>query len=137
MKVLCKANNLSFFNDENLLKRLREYIYMPDGEIDLIVNKEYMVYGVVFRDNSPWYYICVEDYDEYPKPFPAECFEIVDQKISKYWVLSTRCLEMGEVESSLVIKEWADNDSFYELLIEGDPATVKIFEQYKNYLNME
>lgn len=82
MKVVCKVNNLNTLSDESLLKRLKKYISKPGGEIDLELGKEYIVYGVVFWDNSPWYYICPELYDEYPKPFAAEFFDVLDDRLS-------------------------------------------------------
>ena len=48
MKVVCKINNLNSFSDKRLLERLTKYISMPDGDVDLEVGKEYMVYGEYF-----------------------------------------------------------------------------------------
>ena len=47
MRVVCKVNNLNYFYDEKLLKRLKKYI-KSDGEIDLDIGREYTVYGVVY-----------------------------------------------------------------------------------------
>ncbi len=110
---------------------------MPDGEIDLDVGKEYTVYGVVFWDNSPWYYLCSEEYDEYPKPFAAELFSVLDGRLSLYWKLSVVDQEEEGVLSSLVFDEWANNSSFYELLIEGDSEAVELFRSYRQLMNQE
>ena len=83
MKVTCKINNLNDVKEAPTLERLRKYYCMPDGEIDLVLKLEYQVYGIVFWDNCPWYYICTEDYDEYPIPFAADFFEVVDNHLSK------------------------------------------------------
>ncbi len=137
MKVICTTNNLSSFLDENVLKRLKKYISMPEGEIDLSIGKEYTVYGVVFWDNSPWYYICVEEYDEYPKPFAAEFFNISDDSLSSYWKLSMASQGEKEVLSSLVFEEWAKDPSFYERLIEDDAEASRVFNSYRYLMDKE
>ena len=105
--------------------------------INLTIGKEYTVYGMVFRDNSPWYYLCSEDYDEYPTPFPSECFDITDKRLSSYWNLLTREIGNGKIQSSLVIPEWAEDPYFYELLLDGDIDTVELFNRYKKLLDQE
>jgi hypothetical protein len=137
MKVICQVNNINDISDEFTLMRLKKYILMPDGEVDLEVNKEYTVYGVVFWDNSPWYYICVEDYDEYPKPFPAEVFEVSDDRLSPYWKVTHEQKEDGEVQSSLLFNEWSKDTSFYERLIEEDEGVIETFEKYRELMNQQ
>lgn len=136
MKVVCKVNNLNSLSDERLLTRLKKYIFMPDGEVDLEIGKEYTVYGVVFWDNSPWYYLCSEEYDEYPKPFAAEFFDVSDECLSSHWKLS---VDHGyeKVLSSLVFDEWARDSSFYERLIEDDSEAVELFRRYRLLMNQE
>lgn len=137
MKVICKVNNLNNFSDERLLERLKKYISMPDGEIDLAIGKEYTVYGVVFWDNSPWYYLCSEEYEEYPKPYAAEFFYVSDDRLSSHWKLSAVDQYEGEVLSSLVFDEWAKDASFYERLIEDNPEAVDLFKKYRQLMNQE
>lgn len=137
MKVICRINNLNSLSDERLLKRLKKYIRMPEGEIDLEIGKEYTVYGIVFWDNSPWYYICSEDYDEYPKPFAAEFFEIIESHLSFYWRLSTVDQGEGEILSSLVFDEWAKSPDFYERLIESDYEAMDLFNKYRQLMDQE
>lgn len=137
MKVICKINSLNSFSDERLLERLKKYISMPDGEVDLEVGREYTVYGIVFWDNSPWLYVCSEDYDEYPKPFAAEFFDVVDQRLSAHWSLASLDQGDGEILSSLVFDEWAKDPSFYERLIEDDPEAVSLFDRYRKLMDQE
>ena len=110
---------------------------MPDGEIDLEVGREYTVYGLVFWDNSPWYYLCAEDYDEYPKPFAAEFFDVLDARLSSHWKLSVVEQGEGEILSSLVFSEWAKDPLFYERLIEDDSKAVELFEKYRQLMDQE
>lgn len=137
MKVICKVNNLSDFSDKKLLERLHKYISISSGEVDLSIGNEYTVYGIVFWDNSPWYYLCSEDYDEYPKPFAAEFFDLVDERLSSHWKLSAVDQGEGEILSSLVFYEWANDPSFYEKLLEEDTKAIALFAKYRNILDQE
>lgn len=137
MRVICRANNFSSFTDKYLLSRLAGYISNPDGEVDLELGKEYTVYGVVFWDNSPWYYLCVEEDDEYPRPFAAEFFGVLDGRLSSYWRLSTVSQENGGILSSLVFDEWAKDPLFYENLLDDEINALEIFKKYRQLMNQE
>lgn len=137
MKVVCKTNNLHDILDPYTSARLKHYISRSDGEIDLEIAREYTVYGVEFWDNCPWFYLCTEEDDEYPKPFAAEFFEVIDEHISQYWKLSSVPSEEGENSTSLVFDEWSKDPSFYERLIDGDPNAVLLFSKYRDLMNSE
>lgn len=137
MKVICKINNLNDIYNSRLYERLRKYILMPDGEVSLEIGKEYTVYGVVFWDNSPWYYLCSEEDDEYPTPYAADFFHVTDKRLSKYWTLSTTDQGLGEILSSLVINDWANDPYFYERLIENDVDIMELFDKYRQLMDKE
>lgn len=137
MKVVCKTNNLHDILDPYTSARLKHYISRSDGEIDLEIAREYTVYGVEFWDNCPWFYLCTEEDDEYPKPFAAEFFEVIDEHISQYWKLSSIPSEDRENSTSLVFDEWSKDPSFYERLIDGDPNAVLLFSKYRDLMNSE
>ncbi|MFJ4195786.1 hypothetical protein [Pseudomonas sp. NPDC089534] len=135
MKVLCKFNNINQTTSETAL-RLKKYVSMPDGELDLETGKEYVVYGIEFRDNYPWLYICSEDSDEYPRLFSAELFEIIDPTLSSYWSLSLPDTDNRQ-KSKLVFNEWATNPIFYEYLVDGNEWAASTFSKYKALINEE
>lgn len=137
MKVVCKINNLISISDVYVLERLKKYISSSDGEVDLDLGREYTVYGVVFWDNSPWFYLCSEDYDEYPKPFASEFFDVVDERLSPNWKLSSYSQDEYEATTSLVFDEWATDPSFYERLIDGDPEAEALFAKYRQLMDQE
>ena len=137
MRVVCKSNNLKDIPDPQVLDRLKKYILMPGGEVDLEIGREYTVYGVVFWDNSPWYYLCSEEDDDYPKPFAAEFFNISDGRLSAYWRLCSLDHGNGDVLSLLVFEEWGQDPSFYERLIDGDQAASESFIKYRNLMDDE
>lgn len=137
MKVRCTTNRIDQSFTQETAKRLRRYISMGDNELDIEIGKEYTVYGIEFWDNCPWVYICSESYDEYPKPFALDFFEITKKTISSHWILKSQEAHNNKVKTQLVFCEWADDDSFYEKLINEDEKTVKIFEKYREIMDAE
>lgn len=136
MKVFCKINNINDVSSLYDLKRFKKYIHLPDGQLNLIKNSEYFVYGIVFRDNAPWYYLCEDEFDDSPTAYPSELFNIVDDRFSQYWRLSTVNYS-DRVLSSLVFKEWAEDPSYFERLVDGDFSAVSLFEKYKELMELE
>lgn len=136
MKVLCTINNIFEIKDAATLDRLRKYIHLSDGQLDLEKNVKYCVYGIVFRDNAPWYYLCLSEDDESPSPYPAELFKTTDARLSSCWRLSTEVITSG-VMSSMVFDEWANDPSFYERLIDDDPEAIKVFQKYRSLMDKE
>lgn len=137
MKVVCKINNLNQLSDERLLARLKKYIHMSDGELNLDIEKEYTVYGIIFRDNSPWFYICRPEIYEYPVPSAAEFFDVIDDRLSSHWKLSSVDVGGKEMYSALVFDEWARDRSYYERLLDGEPQAVALFAKYRKIMDEE
>ena len=139
MKITYKTNILGSSFTAALLRRLRKYMSAPEEgeESQLEKGKEYVVYGIVFRDNSPWYYLCVDEDDEYPIPFAADFFDVSDDRLSSYWKLSAVTYDDGYVLTSLVFKEWAEDPTYYERLIDDDSKAIKLFESYRRLINQE
>ncbi|CAI8766452.1 SMI1/KNR4 family protein [Pseudomonas sp. IT-P2] len=136
MKVVCILNNLNQAPNPETVSRLKKHISLPDGELDLQIGKEYIVYGIEFRDNQPWYYLCSETHDEYPIPVAADFFEIVDSRLSRHWKLCFLALK-SKPESKLVFAEWASDIHFYENLINGDKQATAIFSKYRKLMEAE
>lgn len=136
MKVKCKIYKLQDLEDASASERLSKYLGGADGEIDLEVGDIYTVYGVEFWENNPWYYLCADGV-EYPKPYPNVFFEIVDKRLSKHWVLNSEVGRSGDTHTSLVIKEWAADRSFYERAIDGDKEALGLFNFSRKVMDME
>lgn len=137
MKIKCKHNNIHAIKDPAILNRIKRYILYSDGQLNLEIDKEYVVYGIVFRDNSPWYYICLDLDDESPTAYPSELFTVIDGRLSAYWTLSVIIHPNGDVMSSVVFEEWCNDTFFYERLVDGDPKAIAVFEKYRELINNE
>jgi len=136
MKVLCTLNNIFEVKDVDAVDRMKKYIHLSDGQMELEKNVEYCVYGIVFRGSAPWYYLCLDEDDECPSPYPAELFIVTDERLSSYWRISTEALING-VLSSLVFEEWAKDSSFYERLINDDSSALELFKRYQCLMDQE
>lgn len=131
MRVLCKYNKLNMVDNRASVRRLKKSINLSDDdELGVDIGKEYIVYGIVFWDNAPWYYICEDEDDNYPTPSPADLFDIVDNHLPAGWQLSFRCIN-GKPESEIVFSEWANDPMFYEKLVDGSKREIDIFLEYK------
>jgi len=123
MKVKCTINNILNLPEGKTLDKIKRYIQLSDGKLDLDVGMEYKVYGVLFRNNSPWYYLCTDSDDLSPSPYPSELFEISDARLPAYWRFSKRGV--------VAFEEWANDETFLERLIENDPDALKVFKSYQ------
>ncbi|WLG63478.1 MULTISPECIES: hypothetical protein [unclassified Pseudomonas] len=137
MKVKCITNRIDERFTLDTAARLKRYISVGDSELDIEIGKEYIVYGIELWDNYPWVYICSESYDEYPKPFALDFFEITERKISSHWVLKSQHTYNKKIKTQLVFCEWADDDSFYEKLVNEDERCIEAFESYRKIMNAE
>lgn len=137
MKVQCVRSNFLAIEDDKVVDRLRKYLRLSDGQLPIKKDMQYVVYGILFRDNSPWYYICLNDRDVSPTPYPAELFNVINDRMSEHWRLRQTVLPSGQVSSSLVFSEWASDPGFLEELIEGAASAKAIFSKYKAIMDAE
>jgi len=71
-------------------------------------------------------------------PFAAEFFKISDDRLSSFWKLSVDNRDSGDVLTSLLFPEWAqDNPSFYERLVDDHSDAVEQFMKYRRLMEQE
>jgi hypothetical protein len=99
------------------------------SEIGLRIGHLYPVYGVAFRDGVPWFLVCEEEDDSYPIPECSCFFDLVDARVDKNWVLSMQMTNVGSL--SLLPKQWADDPSFLEKMVQGDSQAISVFSELK------
>lgn len=136
MKVVCRVNNLNQISDENFRNRLKKYYRNSDGDVGVEIGRAYTLYGVVYWDNYPFYYLCPDDDDEYPIPFDSLFFDVSDARLSRNWRLSSSRREPDR-RHVVVFEEWANDAMFYEHLVEGHSAEAKQFLKYKHLMDKE
>ncbi len=105
--------------------------YDPTYQL-LELGQAYPVCGLLLTAQGIWVFILEDEEDEYPHQYPISFFDIVDATISSDWVTGK-----GEAFSSvsrkvfalLAPKEWANNEQFYEALVDGEPQAVAAFKK--------
>lgn len=132
MKVKCVRTNSGFLN-ENRVRLIKNYIQEEGSGLDIDIGCSYVVYGLIMRDDAPWYYI-LED-DDYPVPMPYDYFEVTDKEIPSDWQVTTRQSDNGEVITELLPAVWACNNMFYEKLLDEDDSVMLQFEVLKRQLS--
>jgi hypothetical protein len=133
MKIKCVSNSRNSLPNE-LLKKYS----MGLDHFSVFPGNEYIVYSVGALYGFVWYCICDESYIFYPMWNPEMLFEIIDKRLSRYWVFS---LDDGKDKKIPFLRfpEWANNPYFYEELIDGDSsdANAIIFSKYKELMDLE
>lgn len=135
MKVICTNNNITDL-PENKASRIKKYVFYSDGLIrNLVMEKEYLVYGLVFRDNCLWYQICHDPSDTYPSVYPSELFRVVDHSFSKHWHLDSSNNDRSEffISYDSIVNE----AGYLEKLIDGDEGAEEGFYAYRSKIEKE
>jgi len=108
----------------------------PKSPIPLIVGKEYVVYALSEYYQSTWYCICDELYTYHPMWIPQPFFELIDNRLSRYWVFSFK-EDLKKNRFFLGFPEWANQLDFYDNLTDGEEKEVKVFKAYKELMDLE
>jgi hypothetical protein len=130
MKIRCIANTGA---------SLREHYLDPkrgltkDLKYGLTIGKEYVVYAFYEWEGQIWYYIADDHNMYYPMQNPAPLFEVVDDRLSKYWRFNLRQNGLLRVAFS----QWFTVPYFYDKLTDQEPAEVDLFKRIKYLIDRE
>jgi len=130
MKIRCIANTGASL-PENYLDPYGDFT--KDMEFALTIGKEYVVYAFYERQGQVWYYIADDHYMYYPMQNPAPLFEVVDDRLSKYWRFKLWENNLLEV----AFPQWFTDYYFYDKLTDQEPAEVNLFKRIKAVMDRE
>jgi hypothetical protein len=133
MIVECCSNKLADITNEKHREQLMMNIHQ--SEVALDVGRQYVVYGIIFWEGMPWYYVCEEESDSYPHPYFAAFFRVVDPTLSSSWELYWPADEGNE--ASLVPREWGQSREVYERLVDGNQLEQEVFIRLKILMDTE
>ncbi|KPH11526.1 hypothetical protein [Chryseobacterium sp. ERMR1:04] len=129
MKVKCISKQI--LSDNKLLAE-----WAIHSELEITVNKEYTVFAIGKYLNALFYYILGDESNSYPLSFPAQLFQIIDSRVSKYWetnLVKINSWEDLDIQDGDIIsfREWTvKGDSFYENLLNEQRSEVFLFNNY-------
>ncbi|MBX3377077.1 MAG: hypothetical protein KF678_08745 [Phycisphaeraceae bacterium] len=104
---------------------------------DLEANGLYLVYGVLVYPGGVSFYLCARRSDPCPYPFAGFMFEFVQTIIPSGWRMGrhVRRFARGD-EYFMGPAMWAQDETFYERLVDGDGAAEMAFKVYAEELRM-
>ena len=130
MKIRCITNLAGDIPAQTIVH------YTSLDSVQLVVDKEYIVYALSEYYQSIWYCICDEAYTYHPMWMPKEFFELIDDRISRYWVFSFK-KDLDKDRFFLGFSQWANQLDFYDNLTDGEEKEVGIFQAYKKLMDLE
>jgi len=131
MKIKC-ITNLA----KNIPPEILTNYTSPTSSIPLILDKQYIVYALSEYYQNTWYCICDESYTYHPMWIPQQFFQLVDNRISRYWVFSFK-EDLDKNRFFFGFPEWAIQLDFYDNLTDGEQQEVQIFKSYKELMDLE
>ena len=130
MKILCTNKNSELLSND----LIEDY---PASTYRIIVGQQYLVYALTQLAGFPGYFICEKYSDRYPLWYPSIFFEIVYPKLSRYWIPSIKDDRKTQKRLFLGFPEWANDDYFYDGLVDGDGYESKTFNAYRQLMDLE
>ncbi|HVK55324.1 MAG TPA: hypothetical protein VM532_09885 [Burkholderiales bacterium] len=127
MLVKCLINDLAQLNNVELIDRLSKSIHLDGPDRDLVVGGNYKVQAIEIQHGSLWYYLHTVDVNDYPLPYPAEFFSVMDGSIPEGWIANIVLISGSMILKRLSFTEWANDDAFYEKLIDEDVGSVNVY----------
>lgn len=128
MRVKCLINCLSEVRSPQLLQRLSDSIRQETPLFELTIGEIYPVQAMQLWNDGGWrVYLHSIPEVYYPYPFPLEFFAVVDASLPAVWNIKFEESGNGLRFKRLAFAEWAEDEVFYERLIDGDPATVEVY----------
>lgn len=124
----------------NEKKYYERWSILPD-KFYLTHGKSYTIYGIEFTKEGFSNFILIDDTEVTNLNFfPSEFFEIIDNRISKYWV-GTQCSSypLNDIipPTTISFKEIETNEFFLGNLLNGESDSQQIFLKYKNMIENE
>ena len=107
--------------------------YKKETEFPLTVGKDYTVYAIKEQQGTIWYYIVDDNAMYYPIQTPAPLFEVIDNRMSKYWRF--KISDNGLLK--IAFEQWFSDPYFYDKLTDQKEEEVAIFEKVKELMDAE
>ena len=100
-----------------------------ETDFPVTLGRAYAVFAVTIYLGIAWYYIFNDDGHPWPTWAPAPLFEVVDGAIPASWRFGYFNFARENQYPILSFPEWAEDHTFYERLVDGDEAVVRVFNE--------
>lgn len=105
-------------------------------EFPVTVGRSYLVFAMTIYLGVAWYYIMDDDGHAWPTWVPAPLFEVVDGSLPASWRVGYFHFGREDQYPIVSFPEWAEDQQFYERLVDGDATAVRIFSERKREIEM-
>lgn len=129
MRVECVKNEVTELDGASVRERIRRSVHLDGPLTDLVIGREYAVQALEQRDGGMWFYLHTVPTNDYPFPYPAEMFECRDNTLPSEWSVRLEQERGNLFWRRLAFSEWANDDGFYERLVNGDPEAVVLYRR--------
>ncbi len=141
MRVICKSNELSDLLLTGIHRTYFESRFGPETPPvwQAEIGREYTVYAVSIHRGYPFYFVASSDSWQPFQTIPSLCFEIVDPRLSTYWLFKTRVVEYrGDqtFSTTLAFKEWFE-PMFLSNLVDGYETEGRVMRTIANLMDAE
>lgn len=132
MRVRCVANDVGKLSDSMIKRRLAESIHREGSDEDLVIGSTHAVLAIDrWCDGGIRVYLHTVEENDYPYPYPIEMFEVIDSTVPADWCVTFEQQPLGMGIKRISFPEWANDDTFYERLVDGDEAAIAIYKHRK------
>jgi hypothetical protein len=112
--------------------------YTSTTQFELHKDKSYVVYALTIRTGAIWYYVLDDSGVSYPVWHPAPLFEILDARISRYWLFGSSDAGLRRGFALFAFAEWArDPWDYYDRLTDGESSAVATFNKFRDLMDLE
>lgn len=124
MIVKCIGNDVSLLAFDSVKERLRWWMNSDGQYSDLEIGRRYPVQAVEYIDNGIWFQLHSIEVSEHPYPYASEFFVIEDSSLPKEWRAKFTVKDGNIMLKRITFPEWAEDDLFYEKLVDGESEYV-------------
>lgn len=144
MKVKFKIEDIVKHKEKGLLDNEIKYYdnwkILPEN-FHLTFNNNYNVYGIYYDEKGFVNFLILDDTGLiYPKFYPSEFFEVIDYRISKYFIgTSQKIFPLDDVENSTLVSypEVVKSGFYYDDFLESKSLANETFVYYKKLIDLE
>lgn len=133
MIVKCIANT-----GEGLSNLMLDLGYSKESKFNILVEKNYVVYGISMWRNS-LEYLVAEHETNAPIWCPAELFKVISKSLSIFWYFNFEKYKNYKGEDSEKAfwgyKELVENEDHYGDLLQDKPEALQIFKKRKDQID--
>jgi hypothetical protein len=132
MLARCIADSIDQLELQPVKDRLQNDFHLDGPIAELSIGEVYHVVALEARGGGIWLFLDMLEGGEYTYTYPIELFEIDDPAIPAGWCVGFESQGSGLMIKRISFPTWANDDSFYEKLVDGDTSAIESYEEARS-----